>query len=63
MEVILIRVIIGKKIINIVLKSEMGQVFLDNIFLQMAHLLWDGGSMRHVRQLKQMYDFFLCFHT
>jgi hypothetical protein len=32
MKVILIRVIISKKVINIVLKSEIGQLFYDNIF-------------------------------
>jgi hypothetical protein len=33
-----------KKVINIVLKSEMDQFFWDNIFLQMAKLLCEGGS-------------------
>jgi hypothetical protein len=33
-----------KKIIIIVLKSEMSQFFWDNIFLQMAQLRYDGGS-------------------
>jgi len=33
-----------KNVINIVLKSEMNQLFLYNIFLQKAHLLWDGGN-------------------
>jgi len=46
MKVVLIRVIIEKIIINVVLKSEMGQYFCDNIFLQTAQLLWDGGSIR-----------------
>jgi len=41
-KVVLICVMIEKKVINIVLKSEMGQFFLDNIFLQMTWLLWDG---------------------
>jgi len=31
-KVVLIRVIIDKKIINIVLKTEIGQFFWDNIF-------------------------------
>jgi len=44
MKVILIRVIIEKKIINFVLKSEMSQFFWDNIFMQMTNLLWDRGS-------------------
>jgi len=40
-KVVLIRVIIGKIIINSVLKSEIGQLFWENIFLQKNHLLWD----------------------
>jgi len=43
MKVVLIRYN-WKKVINIVLKSEMDQFLWDNFFLQMAHLLWDGGS-------------------
>jgi len=43
-KLVLIRVIIGKKVINIVLKGEIGQFFWNNIFLQMTHLLLDRWS-------------------
>jgi len=44
MKVILIKVIKEKKVINIVLKSEMTQLFWDTFLLKMTPLLWDGGS-------------------
>jgi len=44
MKVVLIRVIKEKKVINIVLKSEMAQLFWDTFLLKMTQLLWDGGS-------------------
>jgi len=44
MKLILIRLYNWKKVINIALKSEIGHSFWDNFFLQMGHLLWDGGS-------------------
>jgi len=44
-KIVLIRVIIRKKVINVVLKTEIGQDSLDNIFLQMTQLLQDGGSI------------------
>jgi len=35
-----------EKVIIIILKSEMTQLFLDTFFLlQMTQLLWDGGSI------------------
>jgi len=46
MKLVLIRVIIRrKKIIIIVMKSEMSQFFWDNICLQMIRLLWDGRNI------------------
>jgi len=47
MKVVLIRIIIRKKLINIALKSEMGQLLWDNIILQKGHLLWDRGSIKN----------------
>ena len=39
-----------KKVINIVLKSEMPQLFQDTFLLQMTKLLWDGGSIIYFRE-------------
>jgi len=47
-KVVLIIVIIGEKVINIVLKSEMNRLFWNNIFLQKSNLLQKGGSIVHV---------------
>jgi len=52
MKVVLIRVIKEKKVINIVFKSEMAQIFWDTFFLQMVQLLWDGGSNNSIRKTK-----------
>jgi hypothetical protein len=38
-SIVLISVMKRKKVINIALKSEMAQIFLDTLFLQMTQLL------------------------